>query len=168
MNDVLAATNGRGVDIALKSLAGELLHATWKCIAPFGAMIEIGKRDFYGHAKMDMFQFTANRAFIGLDARHIQAERPDICGEMLRECAKYFEEGHIQPVQPIRTFAATEIGDAFRHMQKGTHIGKFTVRMPDDLKDLPVVARTPSLNLRPDASYFLVGGLGGIGRSIAA
>ena len=168
MNDVLAATNGRGVDIALNSLAGELLHATWKCIAPFGAMIEIGKRDFYGHAKMDMFQFTANRAFIGLDARHIQAERPDICGAMLRECAKYFEEGHIQPVQPIRTFAATEIGDAFRHMQKGTHIGKFTVRMPDDLRDLPVVARSPSLNLQPDASYFLVGGLGGIGRSIAS
>ena len=168
MNDVLAATNGRGVDVALNSLAGELLHATWKCIAPFGAMIEIGKRDFYGHAKIDMFQFTANRAFIGLDARHIQAERPDICGEMLRECAKYFEEGHIRPVQPIRTFAATEIGDAFRHMQRGTHIGKFTVRMPDDLKDLPVIARTSSLNLRPDASYFLVGGLGGIGRSIAS
>lgn len=167
-DDVLAATSGRGVDIALNSLAGELLHATWKCIAPFGAMIEIGKRDLYGHAKMDMVHFTANRAFIGLDARHIQAERPDICGAMLRECAEYFEKGYIQPVQPIRTFPATAIGDAFRHMQKGTHIGKFTVRMPDDLQDLPVVARMPTLNLQPDASYFLVGGLGGVGRSIAS
>ena len=166
MNDVPVATNGRGVDITLNSLAGELLHARWKCIAPFGAMIEIGKRDFYGHAKMDMFQSTANRAFIGLDARYIQAEHPDIFGTMLRECAKYFEEGHIQPVQPIWTFAATDIGDAFRRMQMGTHIGKLTVRMPDDPEDLPVVAHIHRLNLQPDASCFFVGGHGGIGRSI--
>ena len=165
-NDVMAATKGRGVDIALNSLAGELLHATWQCIAPFGAMIEIGKRDFYGHAKMDMFQFTANRAFIGLDARHIQAERPDVCGAMMRECARYFEEGHVKPL-PIRKFQATEIGDAFRHMQKGTHIGKFVVCMPEDLGHLPVVDQTQKLQLSPDASYFLVGGLGGVGRSIA-
>ena len=168
VNEVLAMTNGRGVDIALNSLAGELLHATWNCIAPFGAMIEIGKRDFYGHARLDMFHFTANRSFIGLDARHIQAERPDVCGAMLREAAKYVEEGYIQPIQPTRVFAATEIGDAFRHMQKGTHIGKFTVRMPDDLSHLPVLASTPRLRLQPDASYLLAGGLGGVGRSIAS
>ena len=168
MNDVLAATNGRGVDVALNSLAGELLHATWNCIAPFGAMIEIGKRDFYGHAKMDMFQFTANRAFIGLDARHIQAERPDICGAMLREAAKYVAEGHIQPIQPTRVFAVTEIGNAFRHMQKGTHIGKFTVRMPEDLSDMRVHANPSRLELQPDACYLLAGGLGGVGRSIAS
>jgi NADPH:quinone reductase-like Zn-dependent oxidoreductase len=38
-DDVLKATNGRGVDMALNSLAGALLHATWQCIAPFGAML---------------------------------------------------------------------------------------------------------------------------------
>jgi NADPH:quinone reductase-like Zn-dependent oxidoreductase len=36
---VLEATNRRGVDIALNSLAGELLHATWQCVAPFGTMM---------------------------------------------------------------------------------------------------------------------------------
>lgn len=167
-NDVLAATDGRGVDVALNSLAGELLHATWKVIAPFGAMIEIGKRDFYGHAKIDMFQFTVNREFIGVDIRHIQEVRPDILGEILQECAKYYEKGYVKPIQPITAFAATEIKEAFRDMQKGTHIGKFTVRIPDTLEDLPVAAHATSLNFKPDASYFLVGGLGGVGRSIAS
>ena len=36
---VLEATGGRGVDVALNSLAGEYLHDTWKSIAPFGTMI---------------------------------------------------------------------------------------------------------------------------------
>jgi NADPH:quinone reductase-like Zn-dependent oxidoreductase len=34
--DVLRETNGRGVDVCLNSLSGELLHASWKCIAPRG------------------------------------------------------------------------------------------------------------------------------------
>ncbi|KAH8427769.1 uncharacterized protein LDX57_005476 [Aspergillus melleus] len=87
---------------------------------------------------------------------------------ILRECAKYFEQGFIKPIRPIKTFAASEIGDAFRFMQRGTHIGKLTVRMPDDLKDLPCAARHPDLPLHEDASYLLVGGLGGVGRSIAS
>src|SRR5712664_2435449 len=87
---------------------------------------------------------------------------------LLRECAQYYQQGHVKPIRPIKCFAATEIADAFRFMQRGTHIGKLTVRMPDDLKDLPCAARHPELQLHPDASYLLVGGLGGVGRSIAS
>ena len=34
--DVLRETGGKGVDVLLNSLSGELLHASWKCIAPRG------------------------------------------------------------------------------------------------------------------------------------
>lgn len=52
-------------------------------------------------------------------------------------------------------------------MQRGTHVGKLTVRMPDDLTLLPTFLNEPDLELKSEASYLLVGGLGGIGRSIA-
>ncbi|KAK4213197.1 lovastatin nonaketide synthase [Rhypophila decipiens] len=169
-DDVLKATKGKGVDIALNSLAGELLHATWKCVAPFGAMIEIGKRDIYGHGRLDMISFTENRAFLGVDIRHIQSVKPEIIGQMLRECATYFEESKIRPIPTYMNFSASEVAEAFRHMQRGSHIGKFTVSMPEngDLSHLPTVtSRQNSLGLQPDAAYLLVGGLGGVGRSIA-
>ncbi|EUC40640.1 hypothetical protein COCMIDRAFT_9515 [Bipolaris oryzae ATCC 44560] len=168
--EILAATNGRGVDIALNSLAGEILHETWQCIGGFGAMIEIGKRDFYGHGKIDLIGFTDNRSFIGLDAHHIQDSRPDLCGRLLREIAELRSAGHIQPIQPIKNFGVTEIAEAFRYMQKGTHIGKITVTMPEDpkvFKDITCKKQHPKLDVHPDYSYLLVGGLGGIGRSIA-
>jgi acyl transferase domain-containing protein/NADPH:quinone reductase-like Zn-dependent oxidoreductase/SAM-dependent methyltransferase len=168
VKDVMAVTNGEGVDIALNSLAGELLHSTWRCIAPFGAMIEIGKRDFYGHGKVDMYGCTENRAFLGLDARHMQTARPAVCGQMLRECIEFFEHGFVKPIPTYKNVPAVDVVDAFRHMQKGTHIGKFTVNMPDDFSDLYVNTNEPSLRLRHDASYLLVGGLGGVGRSIAS
>ena len=61
------ATGGRGVDLVLNSLSGELLHASWQCVAEYGKMIEIGKRDFIGRAKLDMDLFEGNRAFFGVD-----------------------------------------------------------------------------------------------------
>lgn len=136
--------------------------------APFGAMIKIGKRDLYGHARIDAFQFTTNRAFYGVDVRHIQSDRPELCGMLLGECARYYEESHVRPIPTYHNYGAHEITNAFRHIQRGTHIGKLTVTIPDDNEQLPAVKGEPALGLSHDASYFLVGGLGGVGRSIAS
>ena len=54
-------TDGRGCDIVLNSLSGELLHASWRCVAAGGRFIEIGKRDFQGHGKLAMDLFEDNR-----------------------------------------------------------------------------------------------------------
>ncbi len=71
-------TNDRGVDVVLNSLSGELLHASWQCVAKFGKMIEIGKRDFIGHANLAMDLFESNRSFVGVDFAQICAERPSV------------------------------------------------------------------------------------------
>lgn len=76
--NVLQATSGRGVDLVLNSLSGELLHASWKCVAAFGSMVEIGKLDFIGRGRLNMDTFEANRAFFGVDFAQICVERPDI------------------------------------------------------------------------------------------
>lgn len=34
--DLMRETQGRGVDVVLNSLSGELLHASWRCVAPRG------------------------------------------------------------------------------------------------------------------------------------
>ena len=73
---VMESTNGRGVDIVLNSLAGELLHLSWKCVAKFGCMIELGKRDMLGHAQLDMRAFAGNRSFIGVDIKQVLEEEP--------------------------------------------------------------------------------------------
>jgi hypothetical protein len=70
-------TQGNGVDIVLNSLAGELLHASWQCVAEFGKMIEIGKRDFLEHGSLAMDLFGGNRAFFGVDLVRL-LEKPGI------------------------------------------------------------------------------------------
>lgn len=52
-------------------------------------------------------------------------------------------------------------------MQKGQHIGKIVVKMPKEAYNLPTNAVAQALSLNPEASYFLIGGLGGLGRAIS-
>lgn len=67
LDDVMQATEHRGVDMVLNSLSGDLLHASWQCVAKRGKMLEIGKRDMLerGYVGLDLFQH--NRSFYGID-----------------------------------------------------------------------------------------------------
>lgn len=75
----MAVTDGNGADLVLNSLSGELLHASWKCVAPFGKMLEIGKRDFIGRGQLGMEVFESNRSFCGIDMSQMAVERPIMC-----------------------------------------------------------------------------------------
>lgn len=60
----------------MNSLSGELLHLSWKCVAKFGKMLELGQQDFVGHGALGMDVFEANRAFCGIDMSQLALERP--------------------------------------------------------------------------------------------
>ena len=78
LDGVMQATGGRGVDIVLNSLSGDLLHASWQCVAKYGKMIEIGKRDMLEKGALAMNLFENNRTFHGVDLQTLLRERPDL------------------------------------------------------------------------------------------
>lgn len=68
---VMAATNGKGVDVILNSLIGDLLHDSWRCCARFGRFVEIGKRDITDAGKLDMQVFKRNVTFTAFDVSEL-------------------------------------------------------------------------------------------------
>lgn len=164
---ILKETGGRGVDVVLNSLSGELLHASWKCVAKFGTMVEIGKRDFIGKAELEMDLFEQNRSFVGIDFTEIRIHRPQVANRLLTRTIELCEQGKLRPINPTKTFEAAKIEEAFRYMQKGQHIGKIVVTVPDNQQDLEAEPARRETVLRPDRTYLFVGGLGGLGQSIA-
>lgn len=81
LSEILRETYGKGVDVVLNSLSGELLHASWNCVAEFGTMVEIGKRDLLGHGKLSMNPFLDNRTFAGVDLSQVCGCKPAIIHE---------------------------------------------------------------------------------------
>ncbi|KAK0611428.1 acyl transferase domain-containing protein [Immersiella caudata] len=166
---VLKATGGKGVDVVLNSLSGELLHESWKCVAKFGTMVEIGKRDFIGKAELSMDRFENNRTFVGLDHTELWAHKPKVASRVLRRVMLLCSEGKLAPITPIKTFESAKVEEAFRYMQKGQHIGKIVATVPKDTSDevLNAVPARREIRLRGDRTYIFAGGLGGLGQSIA-
>ena len=77
VSNLMAETAGRGVDLVLNSLSGELLHASWRCVAEFGKFVELGKRDLAGHGRLDMHIFLANRSYCCVDIAQLTQDRPE-------------------------------------------------------------------------------------------
>lgn len=132
-------------------------------------MIELGKRDFIGQGRLSMEAFEENRSFFGVHMIPLCKRRPRLMRRVLERMMDLHRLGAISPVQPMQVFDGSRIQEAFRFMQKGRHMGKLVVRMPRDASLLPL-STAPArvgLDLRPDVSYLLVGGLGGLGRAVS-
>ena len=77
-----------------------------------------------------------------------------------------YESGFIRPIRPVTIFDATDIIQAFRYMQTGTHKGKILVKM-QSAKEISGATLEMPFSLSSESSYLLVGGLGGVGKVIS-
>nr|ALQ32787.1 putative polyketide synthase [Fusarium bulbicola] len=176
-------TDGRGVDVILNSTAGQTLRASWDCIAPYGRFIEIGKVDIFANAGLPMGPFKKSVTFSFFDIGLISLERGRLFSRVLQDVVDLLAKGSITPPQPLHVYSYSEIQDAFRIMQSGSHMGKLVLKAIYD--DVVMVSyeqlkenintntfkvepsRKPTYHFDPEATYLLSGGLGGLGRSAA-
>lgn len=165
--ELLRATNGRGVDVCLNSLTGDMLHESWRCIAENGNLIEIGKKDMLERNNLSMEPFDRNCSYRALDL-----SRKSITDDITRDIGLYIMDlalkGHIKPLYISKIFPFEETVEAFRYMQRGKHIGKIVISYEKNkMVKIPYRPASPDLNLRGDGSYLIAGGFKGLCGSLA-
>ncbi|GFF90952.1 lovastatin nonaketide synthase [Aspergillus udagawae] len=167
---VLAATKGRGVDLVLSSLSGSLLQESLSTVAPLGYLMHIGKADIESNSLMALKSFSRGISFISMDVPTLLQRRGPDVHRALREIASLVEQQLVKPVHPVTIYPMQDVQAAFHFIQTGDQMGKVVLSAGLD-EQVYVVPRPKGLTactqLRPDASYLIVGGVGGIGRSVA-
>ncbi|AIR89973.1 type I polyketide synthase [Pseudomonas cremoricolorata] len=163
-DQVLAATNGRGVDVVLNSLAGEAINRNLRVLKPFGRFLELGKRDFYQNTRIGLRPFRNNISYFGIDADQLMSERPQLTRRLFGEMMGLFEQGILHPL-PFREFDANQVVEAYRYMQQARQIGKIVVTYGNPIEQTVDTREQISgeLRLQDDATYLVTGGLGGFG-----
>ncbi|EXK26726.1 hypothetical protein FOMG_16673 [Fusarium oxysporum f. sp. melonis 26406] len=167
LDGVMRHTGGKGVDLVLNSLTGELLHASWKCVAKFGSLLELGKRDLASFGQLDLSRFLDNRSYCGIDMMYMVKEQPLIVQDVLRRTLDFCRQGKLRALKPITAFDASNVKQSFRYLQAGSHIGKVILNMPENISTLEAKSLAQPIEFDPSASYLLVGGFGGLGRALA-
>ncbi|KAK1962030.1 beta-ketoacyl synthase domain-containing protein [Colletotrichum sublineola] len=164
---IMRMTHGKGVDVVVNSLSGEALRASFDCIAMFGRFIEIGKRDIMANGKINMLPFSRCATFTAVDLAQIATLARPTTSRIMRSVVDMHAAGKLHACRPLNVHTFGEMKHAFRILQQGKHMGKIVLKAhPEDV--VKVVPRPPApTRLRPDATYLLPGGAGGLGRSIA-
>lgn len=162
-DEILALTDGEGVDVVLNSLAGEAIRRNLRVLKPFGRFLELGKRDFFENTPIGLRPFKDNISYFGIDADQLLLARPVLAGRLFREVMALFREGVLFPL-PYRAFTAERVVDAFRAMQQSRHIGKIVVRLERaQLKIEAVPKAVPKVAFKSDSTWLVTGGLSGFG-----
>jgi NADPH:quinone reductase-like Zn-dependent oxidoreductase len=129
---IRSATGGQGVDVALNSLSGDALQATFECVAPFGRFIELGKRDITQNSRLEMAHFNKNLSFASVDLGMVREKRPQLTKRLMRDAFKLFVDSNAQARWPVTTLPISQVETGFRALQGGQVIGKMVVQITGD------------------------------------
>nr|ALP31891.1 polyketide synthase 9 [Diaporthe helianthi] len=178
VHGIMAATSGRGVDVVLNSLSGQLLHASWRCVAPCGTFVELGKRDIVGRGKLAMEPLDDNRAFVAVDMAHLAVHSTREVSRLLRQVVHLYSSGALKPVEPLRVSSYHSVAEAMRALYTGLNIGKIVIDIAGDTGGQQALSDNPDIRHKtggplqdatftPENAYVLIGGLRGLSASIA-
>lgn len=163
---IMRMTNGRGVDIVINSLAGDILRATWECIAPFGRFAEIGLSDIESRARISMGIFARSARFEAIELNYMQKTDMRRIEDLFERTIDSVLGQGLKRATPITRYSISQVQDALRHMQSGKHIGKLVIE-PHDTDIVPLVQPLkPAAKFTSDATYVVSGGFGGLGQEI--
>ena len=146
----LAATDGKGMDIVLNALAGELTDASLRLLPGGGTFLEMGKTDVRDPDELARDYPGVNyRAFVTGDAA------PERLTEILAATTALVAAGTLAML-PMQVWDIRRAPEAFRFMSQARHVGKIVLTVPPD----PAAVRSPG-------TVLITGGTGTLGGLVA-
>ncbi|MGH7754395.1 MAG: SDR family NAD(P)-dependent oxidoreductase, partial [Gemmatimonadales bacterium] len=134
-------------------------------LGPGGRFLEIGKVDILKNTPLALGLLEKNIAFMVIDLAQLLVIRPEFCRSVLEEAIQFFRDGTFKPL-PLRVFPVSQAAEAFRYLAQAKHIGKVVISLEE-----PEAAVMPALDdrslVRPDGTYLITGGFGGLGLAVA-
>ncbi|MFB7497256.1 SDR family NAD(P)-dependent oxidoreductase [Streptomyces sp. NPDC056161] len=173
---LLAETRGTGMDVILNSLTGTAVDQNLGMLAPYGRYVELAEQDPVDGHPAGPGGLPRNGSFHVLDIAALCREQPDRAGALLGRLLRLIAVGELAPL-PAEVYPLDAVGPAFDDMIGARHVGKVLI----DLRTAPVAPPTPPpmpppmpaptgpapTRMRPDATYLVTGGAGGIGSELA-
>ncbi|MBW4633665.1 MAG: type I polyketide synthase [Iphinoe sp. HA4291-MV1] len=158
--EIMAITQGQGVDIVLNSLSGEFISKSFEVLGRGGRFVEIGKIGIWEHEQVQATR--PDVSYFPFELLNISMNEPKAIASILQDLMQEFQDGKLKPL-PHKVFPIEEVVNAFRYMAQAKHIGKVVVSQPK------IAANAKNLEelVREDGSYLITGGLGALGLKVA-
>ncbi|WP_288049652.1 type I polyketide synthase [Nocardia sp.] len=163
VDDVLALTGGKGIEVVLSSAPGEILRQNFNAVAEFGRIVEVGKADIYTGGLLELANFDKNVAYFSMDLDRLVAVDAQRLITLLRRVYEKVLAGTYQPL-PYRLFDTDDVASAFEETIRSTGLSRIALRMDSPLPSVrPYLAE---VEIDSAGTYLVTGGFGGFGMAI--
>ncbi|KIX96006.1 uncharacterized protein Z520_08261 [Fonsecaea multimorphosa CBS 102226] len=152
--------------ILITSSLGDKLSQLCRSLAPNGVLFNVTGSTGLELATIDAKPFEMGCTFSTINIEQLVKGNPAVMAEMLAKLAGLMADTIMQPINPLIQFSADCVADAFEFEEQRSDIGRVVLMFkPRDLITVFPSVIHP-LVLSAEATYVVVGGLGGLGRSI--
>lgn len=128
---VRKVTGGKGVDVVLNCLTGDLLRESWDvCLGRYGRFVDLAQEE--RKTRVDLGG-EGNKSYISVDLLGVAQDKPRVIKRVVSDVASLLRYGKIRPVAPVREFFVSDVEGAFKALvQAEKEPGKMVVTLGAD------------------------------------
>jgi acyl transferase domain-containing protein/NADPH:quinone reductase-like Zn-dependent oxidoreductase len=158
------------VDVIFASewVAPSVAREVWRHIAPFARFVNCGRKDVLTRSILDTVPLRRGAQYISYDLLDLHNIKPHIMSQLLGETVSLYRQGIIAALFPRSLKNIAGLDSALASFSDGFEAGKTIILHETSEATLNILPPRPRLTLRADATYLLIGCLGGLGRSLTS
>jgi acyl transferase domain-containing protein/NADPH:quinone reductase-like Zn-dependent oxidoreductase len=165
----LTGFEGANVVFSSSSTSSALAREAWRFLAPFGRFVDSGRKQVLKREMTDNVPFCRGASYLSFDILGLHTYMPQLLSYTLRLLVSMYRQDLISPVGPISIFPVADIHDGITSLSNNTSMScKTVIAYKASQTPLEILPSLPVVSFRSDASYLLVGCLGGLGRSLTS
>ena len=155
-DEIERITGGTGVDIVLNSLNKEYIPAGMRALGEGGRFVELGKVGAW--TTEQVAEVRPDVRYFNFDLSELPEEQLiPVNQKIMATVAELVDAGRL-PALPSTVYTLDEVEEAFGVLSRGANIGKLVISFEDVHRP-----QQREVTVRPDRSYLVTGGLGGLG-----
>lgn len=165
-----AATGKSGADVVFSSSSAvpDIAREAWRTIAPLGRFVDSGRKNVLKRSTTDTVPLHHGASYLSFDILDLYKYKPAALAEILRLIVSFYRQRSIAPLKPLTVKNIAELDSAVASFSDTFSSGKTVLVYEPSETPLNVIPSRPALKFSPDATYLLVGCLGGLGRSLTS
>ncbi|KAI1474013.1 polyketide synthase [Daldinia eschscholtzii] len=148
------------------SVEATVAQEAWRHIPSFSRFVNRANAEAAFSNVLDIVPATRGASYFAFDTINL-FKKPSLLAGLLEQVVKFFREGSIS-VLPVAVKNITELNESISAFSDDLQSSKTVILNEPSSGTLKVVPSRPHAHLREDATYLLVGCLGGLGRSLTS
>ncbi len=163
-------TKGHGADFIFSSGSSDsnIARECWRGIAPFGHLVNFGRKNVLKRSVIDSLPLQHGANYHAFDILDMYNSKPQTLAKLLRLTYTLYRQKLIPAIKLAYITHLTDLDTAINGFSDSFLQGKALVSYEESDRKLKVFSTPSVLRFRPNATYLLVGALGGLGRSLGS